>query len=56
MADYKSMYLILFRAMTRCIEIMQEAQIQTEEMYISEEGNIIRLNEARNSHEGDMQE
>ena len=37
MPDYKEMYLTLFRAMTKSIDILQEAQQKTEEMYISGE-------------------
>jgi hypothetical protein len=37
MPDYKEMYLALFRAQTKAIEILREAQIETEEMYIADD-------------------
>ena len=35
MADYPKMYQTLFRATTQAIEILKQAQIETEELYIS---------------------
>jgi len=35
MPDYPEMYKKLFRAQTKAIQILQEAQQETEEMYIS---------------------
>ncbi len=44
MADYKKMYLRLFRAVTDSIEILTKAQQDCEEIYISdEEPNLIVL-------------
>lgn len=44
MPDYKEMYQKLFGAMTKEIFILQEAQQQTEEMYLSaEQPNIKAL-------------
>ena len=37
MADYKEMYLKLFRSQTKAITILQEAQSETENMYIEAE-------------------
>ena len=37
MADYKKMYFKLFRATTKAIDILVEAQQECEEMYISAE-------------------
>jgi len=37
MPDYKRMYQTLFRAATKAITLLQEAQQATEEMYISGE-------------------
>lgn len=37
MPDYKEMYIALFQAMTRAIATLQEAQKQTEELYLGEE-------------------
>ena len=34
MPDYKSMYHKLFKGVTEAIEILQQAQLETEEMYI----------------------
>jgi len=35
MADYPKMYQTLFRATTEAIEILKQAQIETEELYIN---------------------
>ena len=35
MADYKTMYYKLFNAITDAVEILQNAQAETEEMYIN---------------------
>lgn len=35
MANYKEMYLSLFRDVTNAIELLQKAQVKTEEMFIS---------------------
>ena len=35
MPDYKTMYRILFQAMALCIRILQKAQQDAEELYIS---------------------
>ncbi len=43
MPDYKEMYLTLFRSITQAIALLQEAQRQTEEMYISAEAPDIRV-------------
>ncbi|MGI5986317.1 MAG: hypothetical protein GXY01_05145 [Clostridiales bacterium] len=43
MANYKEMYENLFRSMTKAISIMQQAQQETEEMYITAEGCNIRV-------------
>lgn len=37
MPDYKEMYLLLFRATTKAIAILQQAQQQAEERYLSED-------------------
>ena len=41
--DYKEMYLTLFRSTTQAINLLQEAQRQTEEMYISADPPDIRV-------------
>ena len=35
MADYKNMYLKLFRETTKAIELLQNAQIECEDIYIN---------------------
>ena len=43
MADYAEMYRVLFRAMTKAIRVMQEAQLAAEEIYISNVEPIIAV-------------
>ncbi len=43
MPNYKEMYLLLFRSMTKAITILQEAQQQAEEMYTLEQQSDIRV-------------
>lgn len=43
MPDYKNMYLKLFRSQTEAIALLQKAQQETEEMYISSEPVNIRI-------------
>jgi len=44
MADYKEMYLELFRHVTAAIHILQKAQQKTEEMYVNhEEAEILTI-------------
>lgn len=43
MANYSEMYKVLFRAITQVVETLQEAQQQTEEMYITDEKPIITI-------------
>ena len=43
MPDYKEMYAKLFRSQTKAINILQEAQKETEDMYIEEEPPSIVL-------------
>ena len=38
MPDYAEMYKKLFRSQTKAIQILQQAQQETEELYISDEG------------------
>ena len=38
MPDYEAMYKQLFNTATKAIELLQEAQRETEEMYISDTG------------------
>lgn len=42
MADYRTMYLELFRATTQAIELLQKAQQKTEEIYVST-GDTVQL-------------
>ena len=48
MPDYQAMYTSLFRNVTAAIESLQNAQCQTEEMYISSEPPDIRVVEPNN--------
>ncbi len=43
MADYKEMYQILFRSITSAVAIMQKAQQEAEEIYLSTGMPGIRL-------------
>lgn len=43
MADYKTMYEKLFRSQTKAIQILQEAQQVTEDMFIDAREPDIRL-------------
>ena len=43
MADYAKMYHELFGAVTKAIQILQQAQIDTEEMYISAKEPMIKI-------------
>lgn len=43
MADYQEMYGRLFRAITKSIEILQQVQQETEELYLSAEENIVQV-------------
>ena len=43
MPDYKEMYIKLFQSQTRAIGILQEAQLETEGMYIDSDPPDIRL-------------
>ncbi len=43
MPDYKEMYITLFQSTTRVIEILQQAQLKTEEMYMSAEEPNLKL-------------
>ena len=43
MADYQAMYKTLFQAVTQAVDILNKAQQETEEMYISAEMSILRL-------------
>ncbi|MCI1955539.1 MAG: hypothetical protein LKJ21_04080 [Oscillospiraceae bacterium] len=43
MADYAKMYHELFGAVTKAIQILQQAQIDTEEIYISAKEPAIKI-------------
>ena len=43
MADYAKMYTELFRAATKAIKILQDAQQETEEIYISDDDPVLTL-------------
>jgi hypothetical protein len=41
MADYQKMYTTLFRAVTKSITLLQEAQRESEDLYISAEEPVL---------------
>ncbi len=43
MADYAEMYKVLFRVVTEAIEMLQQAQQATEEIYVSDDGPVIAM-------------
>ena len=43
MPDYAKMYRELFNAVTDAVEILQKAQIRTEELYMADENPVIQL-------------
>jgi len=43
MANYKEMYIQLFQAMTNAIDLLQKAQSQVEEIYLSSDEHHIHL-------------
>jgi len=50
MADYKEMYHKLFNAVTDSVNILHNAQLETEEAFISQkDSNIIKLNKPDNN-------
>ena len=53
MADYAEMYRLLFREITKVINILQEAQLDTEEMYISADDTTITLLRPADSNENE---
>ncbi len=55
MADYPAMYKLLFNAQTAAIEILQKAQLATEEMYISAPDPEIRILELPKSNEDETE-
>ena len=43
MPDYAKMYRELFNAITDAVEILQKAQLRTEELYMEDDDPVIRL-------------
>ena len=43
MPDYAKMYRELFNAVTDVVEILQKAQLRTEELYMEDDNPVIRL-------------
>lgn len=43
MADYQQMYLALFRKVTNIIELLQEAQIEAEEFFLTSEETELQI-------------
>jgi hypothetical protein len=57
MADYKAMYAKLFNAVTDAINILQSAQVETEELFINQdEANTDMLKRPDNSNDSDSSE
>ena len=55
MPDYAAMYKKLFQSQTRAIQILQEAQQETEEMYISApDSDIESLGTTEQAHNADV--
>jgi len=50
MADFNAMYKKLFNATTNAIKILQTAQAETEEMYMSQEDTTITLLGSEEDH------
>lgn|GEM_PF-1582674 len=53
MADYAKMYREFFRATTKAIEILKQAQMDTEEIYISAEQPLIQWKPPERDEEND---
>ena len=53
MADYAKMYRKLFNSQTDAIEILQKAQLETEQMYIEAPDPDIRLLDSNNQSEAE---
>lgn len=53
MADYKSMYAVLFNDVTTAIELLQQAQQKTEEIYISGEDTPLTIVGQPENDDGD---
>lgn len=49
MPDYSELYKEIFQAVTKAVDILQEAQIRTEEIYISSEPTAITVLHGNNS-------
>lgn len=47
MANYKKMYHTLFNKIADIIDELQDVQQQTEEMFIAQEKQIVKLNEVK---------
>lgn len=43
MADYQKMYSILFQTVTKAMTLLQQAQQETEEMYISADESTLTI-------------
>jgi len=52
MPDYAAMYKKLFQSQTKAIDILQEAQRDTEEMYISAPAPELRVLEPQKPEDG----
>jgi hypothetical protein len=53
MADYAKMYRGLFRAVTSAIELLQKAQLEAEEIYISGDEPVISIVQQENDRKSE---
>ncbi len=53
MANYPEMYNKLFQATTKAIAILQQAQVETEELYISAKPPSITVLDSTQANKGD---
>jgi hypothetical protein len=56
MPDYAEMYKKLFRSQTKAIQILQQAQQETEELYISDEGPDLIVLQPQESEDNSNEE
>jgi len=56
MADFNAMYLKLFNAVTDAINILQTAQVETEEIYMKHESTIALLKPEDDNDDGENDE
>jgi len=52
MADYQHMYNKLFNAVTDAISLLQRAQRETEEIYVSEDDTVVMIADPKDGKKG----